>query len=482
MPLTLNGNGAISGLGDIDGHDLETNTLVNVSDATFAAQAVGRATLFIDESSNTVGINTTTPAAAVFLEIADATNPIVRLNNTTDGEVQAGCTSTGGYIGTNSDHPFFIRSNSTEKITVLSNGNVGIGNTAPTGLLVVEGDSTGTQTYGIFNTGPAPGDQVLSITSNNTRDHIGLQVRTQAGVVDELQLNVAGGKVRAGIDTISSTQLNLEDRAIFTSDGLGSFVTSSDGIVTVASTQKINLQLTRIDGLVDQQTNGICFNSQYTSANSQRRVAFFGAERANALNGSQIANFVMELCQNEGSNINTTDPANAGNTQFRFRRNSVLQICNSGGGIDFSASQGAGATSSLLSDYEEGSWTPRVLNSSSTTGTEAQSYSSNGRYIKIGNLVWITCQIINLDCKNWTSNTNLFVHDYPFVANANNQTRGAVLMQNVTFADQVDARLLNTRAYSYYDNMVSGATFNQLARDNFAVNSRIEHNFCYYAV
>ena len=55
----------ISGLGDdIDGHDLETNTIVNISDATFASQAVGRATLFIDASNNTVGINTTTPNAA----------------------------------------------------------------------------------------------------------------------------------------------------------------------------------------------------------------------------------------------------------------------------------------------------------------------------------------------------------------------------------------------------------------------------------
>ena len=40
MPVTINGNGAISGLGDIDGHDLETTTLVVSGDTTIAPQAV----------------------------------------------------------------------------------------------------------------------------------------------------------------------------------------------------------------------------------------------------------------------------------------------------------------------------------------------------------------------------------------------------------------------------------------------------------
>ena len=112
MPITINGNGAISGLGDIDGHDLETATLVVSGDTTIAPQAVGRASLFIDDDANSVGINTTTPASGVFLEVADGTDPIVSLNNTGNGEVRLGCTAAGGYIGTESNHPFVIEINS----------------------------------------------------------------------------------------------------------------------------------------------------------------------------------------------------------------------------------------------------------------------------------------------------------------------------------------------------------------------------------
>ena len=142
MPITISGNGGISGLGNIDGHDLETATLVVSGDTTIAPQAVGRATLFIEESTNTVGINTTTPAAAVFLEVADGTDPIVSLNNTGNGEVRLGCTAAGGYIGTESNHPFNIEINSSPAVSILANGNVGIGTTTPTGLFVVEGNST----------------------------------------------------------------------------------------------------------------------------------------------------------------------------------------------------------------------------------------------------------------------------------------------------------------------------------------------------
>jgi hypothetical protein len=58
-----------------------------------------------------------------------------------------------------------------------------------------------------------------------------------------------------------------------------------------------------------------------------------------------------------------------------------LVIGTSGKGIDFSATPGAG-TSELLSDYEEGTWTP-----ASGVGTAA---SVSGLYTKIGRQVTVT--------------------------------------------------------------------------------------------
>lgn len=56
---------------------------------------------------------------------------------------------------------------------------------------------------------------------------------------------------------------------------------------------------------------------------------------------------------------------------------------SNGSGIDFSASAGSGASSSILDDYEEGTFTPTATpGSGSYTTTEL-----NGRYTKVGRLV-----------------------------------------------------------------------------------------------
>lgn len=61
---------------------------------------------------------------------------------------------------------------------------------------------------------------------------------------------------------------------------------------------------------------------------------------------------------------------------------------SNGSGIDFSASAGSGASSSILDDYEEGTWTPVLSGATTTTYT-----SQIGTYTRIGNLVYILFDI-----------------------------------------------------------------------------------------
>ena len=70
-----------------------------------------------------------------------------------------------------------------------------------------------------------------------------------------------------------------------------------------------------------------------------------------------------------------------------------LVIGTSGKGIDFSAAGGsaAGSTSSVLDDYEEGTWTPAF---SCSGGTWTPAGATAGRYVKIGNAVHISCTLI----------------------------------------------------------------------------------------
>jgi hypothetical protein len=49
------------------------------------------------------------------------------------------CNATGGIVGTETNNCLFFKTNNTTKMTILSNGNVGIGTTSPGSLLTVNG-------------------------------------------------------------------------------------------------------------------------------------------------------------------------------------------------------------------------------------------------------------------------------------------------------------------------------------------------------
>ena len=87
-----------------------------------------------------------------------------------------------------------------------------------------------------------------------------------------------------------------------------------------------------------------------------------------------------------------------------------LVIGTSGKGIDFSATAGTG-TSELLSDYEEGNWTPTLTFGGASVG---MTYSSQQAwYTKIGRTVNATC-LIGLSAKG-SSSGYAFIEGFPFV-------------------------------------------------------------------
>lgn len=72
----------------------------------------------------------------------------------------------------------------------------------------------------------------------------------------------------------------------------------------------------------------------------------------------------------------------------------VLQggTSSAGTGIAFPATQNASSNAKTLDDYEEGTWTPTVLGSS-TNPTVTYQGSNGGRYIKIGKMVYLQCYL-----------------------------------------------------------------------------------------
>jgi len=98
-----------------------------------------------------------------------------------------------------------------------------------------------------------------------------------------------------------------------------------------------------------------------------------------------------------------------------------------GTGIAFPATQSASSDANTLDDYEEGTWTPTITRN--TTNPTITYTNQLGSYVKIGRLVYVSCQV------SWSANTGgsgsiYFISGLPFT-NTNN---GANYSQTV-FAD-----------------------------------------------
>jgi hypothetical protein len=113
--------------------------------------------------------------------------------------------------------------------------------------------------------------------------------------------------------------------------------------------------------------------------------------------------------------------------------NGNLVFATAGTGIDFSATANSSGTmtSELLSDYEEGTWTP-VLADAQTGGNTAASYSTQaGTYTKIGRQVSIVCRLSFPVTTGMTSGNNIFIRGLPFAASE--QSYGSVYLRSITF-------------------------------------------------
>lgn len=201
-------------------------TFHTVQASVSADDAIGNERMRIDQSGN-VGIGTASPNRLLHLQStgdtimqitsADGSGAFIDLGDVSDVD--------GGRIVYDSGSNLLFNTASTERVRIDSSGNVGIGTSSPSAYLHTEGASNGTESYAKFSTGSAAGDQILTIKSSSSRNHMALQVNTGAGATDDLALNPDGGNV--GIGTTSpNMKLNISHGD---QDGLRFNCTSTTG-------------------------------------------------------------------------------------------------------------------------------------------------------------------------------------------------------------------------------------------------------------
>jgi hypothetical protein len=93
---------------------------------------------FFIKTTGEVGIGTTNPET--ILEINNPLNPSIRVTDTRNTvRTHVSSQETRGFIGTFSNHDLRLMTNNASRMTIKTDGNVGIGTTAPTETLQVEG-------------------------------------------------------------------------------------------------------------------------------------------------------------------------------------------------------------------------------------------------------------------------------------------------------------------------------------------------------
>jgi len=301
-----------------------------------------------------VYLRRSSPTTTNFYEASDGTKTMI-----------TGVDSTLDYIkiGSLSAHRVGIVASNGEKLSVLTNGNVGIGTTSPSEKLHVEGNiriggSSTASTAGddlVIEGSSDRGLSIISGTSSSANVYFGDSDDTDIGRIayqqtdNKLQFYVNAGKCGLQILNTGATEL--------LHNGSLSAVTTADDF------------------------------------DIYRRVRVH-ADRSSGMGGHLLA-----IGQWDGSNHRIEGDANrpvfitaynAGGIKMGV--SGANKVTVTGDGLTFN---GDTAAANALDDYEEGTWSPTVTFGGGSTGMNLS--GSSGYYVKIGRLVNVGGTIIFTD-------------------------------------------------------------------------------------
>ena len=232
-----------------------------------------------------------------------------------------------------------------------------------------------------------------------------------------------------------------------------------EGQLTFDGDIDINSDLT-VDGTVTAEEiivdSGASYSSYIKTTNDSSNVTLniWGNRSSGTGSSSPDVRLGSEQVRSAGRDVvqirnNSTDIAtfDAGGDVTISAGN--LVIGTSGKGIDFSATAGSG-TSELLSDYEEGVFTPTY----STTGTDFTSVtydsgSTEGSYTKIGNMVNVRISMRTSAVTIGSASGTVLISGLPFTASSNKNATGCYGSLFAGDNPRV-GRAVGTTVYLYY--------------------------------
>jgi hypothetical protein len=229
-------------------------------------------------------------------------------------------------------------------------------------------------------TPPLAGTEPLPIVQSST---------TKKVTVAELQAAPVAAGTANGVQYLNGSKVPS------TSSG---FTVDSSGVVSVLNNSNW--------GFIYQGQSGGVTGSLYSDGSA------FGiaASTSNLNNAMYVTSTNQTVMRNNNVESVRIDSSN----NFKITTGNLV-IGTSGKGIDFSAtSDASGMTSELLSDYEEGTWTPTW----SVSGGTIAAVNNEGYYTKIGRQVFVGGYIAYGNSTTGSPSGTLSIAGLPFTSNA----------------------------------------------------------------
>jgi len=267
-----------------------------------------------------------------------------------------------------------VATNGTQKLIVLSNGNVGIGTSAPSSLLhVSNGNILLSNAYYLASRNAADNAN-LSLIGRDTSNNVLIDPDQYGTKIGGTTL-VTTSTGRVGIGTTDARGvLRLAGSSANAFPNNGGLLWLTD---TNAATDYKNWSVSSINGEF-----GVARGSE----------AFNTAQNAYKITGAATQGYIGEHIWYTNNSSEKVRIDNSGRllvgtvTQVGNANGGILQL---GSGITFPATPIATTDVNTLDDYEEGTWTPALM----AAGYTATYVSNVGKYTKIGNQVFISLYI-----------------------------------------------------------------------------------------
>lgn len=296
-------------------------------------------------------------------------------------------------------------------------------------------------------TTPLAGTEVLPVVQSSTTDKVSVANLTAGRTVSMLGATITGLTASKPVFTDGSSNLTSSGTVPTTQGGTGITSFTANGLVYASSTSALTTgSALNFDGssLGVGGAAGTFTSTIYaTSATADMGVSIYSANNSGTpsvrlLNGLNSAR--MWLTGDGSADLNFGSPRNTTTARFQVLGSGDVKV-NTGNliqgtaakGFDFSANTAAaGKTSTLLNWYEEGTFTPTAIGSTSagtgTYGTQRAMYTRVGRAVSFS---------LNLAWSAHTGTGNLLITGLPFSVNSGASFAFSIATDSLAYSNQL---------------------------------------------